>query len=44
MRRSKSVAEKLGIQFDWNCAISLRTLEEQEKYDPFRAISAYGDW
>lgn len=44
MRRSKSVAEKLGIQFDWNCAISLRALDEQEAHDPHRAISNYGDW
>lgn len=44
MRRSKSVAEKLGIQFDWNCAISLRALDDQEVYDPHRAISNYGDW
>lgn len=27
MRRSKPVAEKIGIQFDWNCAISLRKLD-----------------
>lgn len=26
MKRSKPVAEKIGIQFDWNCAISLRPL------------------
>ena len=24
MRRSKSLAEKMGIETDWNCAISLR--------------------
>ena len=29
MRRSKPVAEKLGIPFDWNCAISLRSLDHQ---------------
>lgn len=44
MRRSKSVAEKLGIQFDWNCAISLRDLDGQEEHDPHRDISTYGDW
>jgi hypothetical protein len=38
MRRSKSAAEKLGIQFDWNCAISLRALDGQEAHDPHRAI------
>ena len=26
MRRSKPVAEKIGIELDWNCAISLRPL------------------
>lgn len=28
MKRSKPIAEKIGIQFDWNCAISLRPLDE----------------
>jgi hypothetical protein len=27
MKRSKPIAEKIGISFDWNCAISLRDLE-----------------
>jgi len=43
MRRSKPVAEKIGIQFDWNCAISLRKLDGEE-YDPHRYISSYADW
>lgn len=43
MRRSKSVAEKIGIEFDWNCAISLRDLTETE-HDPHRYISHYADW
>lgn len=38
MRRSKPVAEKIGIQFDWNCAISLRDLDASEELDPHRAI------
>ena len=29
MRRSKPVAEKVGITFDWNCAISLRPLSRK---------------
>jgi hypothetical protein len=44
MRRSKPVAEKIGIEFDWNCAISLRDLDGGEALDPHRAISSYGDW
>ncbi|RYH23225.1 hypothetical protein EON65_18110 [archaeon] len=44
MKRSKPVAEKLGIQFDWNCAISLRNLDAQESHDPHRHISSYADW
>jgi magnesium-transporting ATPase (P-type) len=42
MRRSKPVAEKIGIQFDWNCAISLRELSTE--HDPHRYISNYADW
>ena len=38
MRRSKPVAEKIGITFDWNCAISLRDLDVTEQLDPHRAI------
>ena len=45
MRRSKKLADKIGLQTDWNCAISLRDLDaETEKHDPHRAISNYGDW
>jgi hypothetical protein len=43
MKRSKSVAEKIGIPFDWNCAISLRELDS-EQHDPHRHISNYADW
>jgi hypothetical protein len=42
MKRSKPVAEKLGIPFDWNCAISLRELDGT--HDPHRHISNYADW
>lgn len=44
MRRSKPVAEKIGIQFDWNCAISLRDLDSLNEHDPHRYISQYADW
>jgi hypothetical protein len=44
MRRSKPVAEKIGIQFDWNCAISLRDLDSVNEHDPHRYISQYADW
>eukprot|EP01039_Chlorochromonas_danica_P003638 gene3638-3983_t len=44
MKRSKPVAEKLGIQFDWNCAISLRELDGSDSHDPHRHISSYADW
>eukprot|EP00605_Chrysophyceae_sp_TOSAG23-4_P000556 GSChrysophyteH1.ASY1.ANO1.627.1 assembled CDS len=44
MRRSKPVAEKIGIQFDWNCAISLRELSPELEADPHRYISSYADW
>jgi hypothetical protein len=43
MRRSKPVASKIGIPFDWNCAISLRELRADEN-DPHRHISSYADW
>ncbi len=43
MKRSKPVAEKIGIPFDWNCAISLRVLDS-EQHDPHRHISNYADW
>jgi hypothetical protein len=44
MKRSKPVAEKIGLQFDWNCAISLRDLDEEQTHDPHRHISNYADW
>lgn len=43
MRRSKQVAGKIGIPFEWNCAISLRELHADEN-DPHRHISSYADW
>ena len=36
MRRSKKVAEKIGLQTDWNCAISLRPLDSPDAHDPHR--------
>jgi len=30
MKRSKPIAEKIGINFDWNYAISLRDLHEEQ--------------
>lgn len=44
MRKSKPIATKIGIPFDWNCAISLRTLTENNPHDPYRYISSYADW
>eukprot|EP01034_Spumella_vulgaris_P022405 gene22405-28527_t len=44
MKRSKPVAEKIGLQFDWNCAISLRDLDDEQIADPHRHISNYADW
>lgn len=44
MRRSKPVAEKIGLQVDWNCAISLRDLDGASEHDPHRYISQYADW
>jgi hypothetical protein len=43
MRRTKSLAEKIGIETDWNCAISLRPLASSAP-DEHRMISDYGDW
>ncbi|KAG1705284.1 hypothetical protein DVH05_004215 [Phytophthora capsici] len=43
MRRSKLLAEKMGIETDWNCAISLRSLESDGP-DPHRMTSNYSDW
>ena len=44
MRRSKKVAEKIGLETDWNCAISLRALAADTEADPHRYISDYADW
>jgi hypothetical protein len=45
MRRSKLLAEKMGIETDWNCAISLRDLADAAVPDPHRMKSAkYADW
>jgi hypothetical protein len=43
MRRSKLLAEKMGIETDWNCAISLRPLD-CDGPDPHRMTSNYSDW
>ncbi|CEG40071.1 Uncharacterized conserved protein [Plasmopara halstedii] len=43
MRRSKMLAEKMGIETDWNCAISLRPLISDGP-DPHRMTSNYSDW
>ncbi|CCI46753.1 unnamed protein product [Albugo candida] len=43
MRRSKLLAEKMGIETDWNCAISLRSLDSDGP-DPHRMTSNYSDW
>ena len=44
MRRSKALAEKIGLEIDWNCAISLRTLDDTSQPDPHRLITSYADW
>ena len=44
MRRSQKVAEKIGLETDWNCAISLRALASDAAADPHRFISKYADW
>ena len=43
MRRTKALAEKMGIETDWNCAISLRPLKAEQR-DEHRMITSYGDW
>lgn len=43
MRRTKELASQMGIDVAWNCAISLRPLDEGEE-DPHRMVSAYADW
>jgi len=43
MRRSKLLVEKMGIETDWNCAISLRPLDEPHTPDPHR-MKGQSDW
>ena len=43
MRRTKELATQIGIDVAWNCAISLRALDEGEE-DPHRMVSSYADW
>ena len=43
MRRTKELASQMGIEMNWNCAISLRPLEEGAE-DSFRMTSNYADW
>lgn len=43
MRRTKELASQIGIDVAWNCAISLRDLDEGEE-DPHRMLSEYADW
>lgn len=40
----QALAESMGIDTDWNCAISLRPLEDSTKPDPHRMTSDYADW
>jgi hypothetical protein len=43
MRRTKELASQMGIDVAWNCAISLRALDDGEE-DPHRMVSTYADW
>ena len=43
MRRTKEIASQMGIDVAWNCAISLRPLQQGED-DPHRMVSNYADW
>eukprot|EP00568_Trieres_chinensis_P015973 CAMPEP_0183324344 /NCGR_PEP_ID=MMETSP0160_2-20130417/76806_1 /TAXON_ID=2839 ORGANISM="Odontella Sinensis, Strain Grunow 1884" /NCGR_SAMPLE_ID=MMETSP0160_2 /ASSEMBLY_ACC=CAM_ASM_000250 /LENGTH=166 /DNA_ID=CAMNT_0025491909 /DNA_START=219 /DNA_END=715 /DNA_ORIENTATION=- len=43
MRRTKELASQMGIDVAWNCAISLRPLDEGQE-DPHRMTSTYADW
>lgn len=43
MRRTKALAEALGLTMDWNCALSLRPLDSGAPDDEHRLISEYGD-
>ncbi len=44
MRRTKELASQMGIDVAWNCAISLRPLDEGEETDEHRMTSDYADW
>jgi hypothetical protein len=44
MRRTKELASQIGIDVAWNCAISLRDLDEGEEEDEHRMMSEYADW
>lgn len=43
MRLTKEIASQMGIDVAWNCAISLRPLDQGEE-DPHRMVSNYADW
>jgi len=43
MRRTKELASQMGIDVAWNCAISLRVLDEGQE-DYHRMTSTYADW
>ena len=43
MRRTKELASQMGLDVGWNCAISLRDLDEGE-IDDHRMPSSYADW
>lgn len=43
MRLTKEIASQMGIDVAWNCAISLRPLDQGEE-DPHRMVSTYADW
>jgi hypothetical protein len=32
------------LEIDWNCAISLRALDDASQPDPYRIITSYADW
>lgn len=40
----QALAESMGIDTDWNCAISLRPLQDSSQPDPHRMKSDYADW
>lgn len=43
MRLTKEIASQMGIDVAWNCAISLRPLDQGTE-DPHRMVSNYADW